>query len=60
MTKQLLYMGRPPDDEEARLEWVLEVYRRITGKEPTPEDIEATRRTLGLPPAPSMDRSDVQ
>ena len=43
MTKRLLYMGRPPDDEEARLEWVLGVYRRITGKEPTPEDVAAAR-----------------
>lgn len=51
MTKQLLFMGRPPDfdNKEALLEWVLMVSRRITGKEPTPEDVAAARRTLGLP-----------
>jgi hypothetical protein len=57
MTKQLVFMGRPPDfdDKEALLEWVAMVCRRITGKEPTPEEIAASRRTLGLPPTKEED-----
>jgi hypothetical protein len=52
MTKQLLFMSRPPDfdDGEALFEWVLGLTRKISGKEPTPEEIEEARRTLGLPP----------
>lgn len=33
MTRQLLYMGRPPADAEARLEWALAVY---VGATPSP------------------------
>lgn len=55
MTRQLLFMGRPPDfdDGEALLRWVLMVSRRVTGNEPTPEEIVAARRTLGLPASES-------
>lgn len=49
MTKQLLFMGRPPDsdDGEDRLEWLIQLSRRLTGREPTPEEIVAARRILG-------------
>ncbi len=52
MTKQLLFMGRPPEDKEELLEWIAGLSRKITGREPTPEEVEKARRTLGLPPAP--------
>ncbi|GEM_PF-4056489 len=60
MTKQLVFMGRPPDfdDKEALLEWVTQLSRRLTGREATPEEIAASRRILGLPPTESTVRGD--
>ncbi len=52
MTKQLLFMSRPPDDKEEWLEWIAGLSRKITGREPTPEEVEKARLTLGLPPTP--------
>jgi len=50
MTKQLVFMGRPPEDKEALLEWVMRLSRRLTGREATHEEIAASRRILGLAP----------
>lgn len=50
MTKRLVFMSRMPDDEEARLKWLSRLSRRLTGREPTPEEIATARRELGLPP----------
>jgi len=56
MTMQLVFMGRPPEDKEALLEWVMRLSRRLTGREATPEEMAASRRILGLPAAESTDR----
>jgi hypothetical protein len=40
----------PVDDKEATLKICADMYRLITGKDPTPEDTAESRRTLGLPP----------
>jgi hypothetical protein len=37
------------DDAEALLETIKQIFRNITGKEPTAEDTAAARKTLGLP-----------
>jgi hypothetical protein len=52
MSKVDLHLAMIPDDPNGRLETCLNLYRKLTGKEPTAEDIAAARRTLGLPPLP--------
>jgi hypothetical protein len=51
MTKQLVFMSRPPDfdDKEVLLEWVTRLSVRLTGREPTPEEVEEARRILASP-----------
>jgi hypothetical protein len=51
MTKQLVFMGRPPDfdDKEVLLEWVTRLSRRLTGREPTHQEIVEARRILASP-----------
>jgi hypothetical protein len=49
------YVERPPlDDPEALYAWTGELFRKLTGKDPTPEDRAASRKRLGLPPEPKV------
>ena len=41
-----LYLGKPPDDDAELLQWSLNAYRQMTGKEPTPEEIEGCRQLI--------------
>jgi hypothetical protein len=42
-----LYLGRPPmDDDERLLTFCMTAFRKITGREPTPEEIEESRAEI--------------
>jgi hypothetical protein len=42
-----LHIGKVPTDPEGELTLVLDMYRRLTGKEPTPAEIEKAKAALG-------------
>jgi hypothetical protein len=46
MGKVKLHLGKVPPDPAGRLRLVLDLYRRLTGKEPTPEGVEKAKATL--------------
>ena len=58
MTRKVdLHLAKIPHDAKSQLEVCLDLYRKLTGKEPTAEDVAAARRTLGLPPTSSSESS---
>jgi hypothetical protein len=42
----VLYLAKVPPDSEGQLAVVLAMYRKLTGKEPTPKEIEEARKEL--------------
>ena len=44
--RPVLHLANVPDDHEGQLAVVLAMYRRLTGKEPTAEEIEDARKEL--------------
>ncbi len=42
----VLHLAKVPDDHAEQLKIVLDMYRRLTGKEPTPKEIEDARKEL--------------
>jgi len=51
--KVILHLAKMPvDDAEATFETIMKMFRSIAGKDPTPEDRAAARKTLGLPAKP--------
>ena len=54
MAKVDLHLGATaPDNPEATLQMCLRLYRRLTGKKPTPDRINQCRVELQLPPVPT-------
>ena len=43
-----LNLGKVPVDLEEKLAFVLAADKQITGKDPTPEGVEAARKKLGM------------
>ena len=43
----VLHLANVPDDHEGQLAVVLAMYRKLTGKKPTPKEIEDARKELG-------------
>ncbi len=57
MEKVRLHLDKLPEDDEALLEWADQLFRQLTGREPTPEDNANCRAELGLPTTPIEDVS---
>jgi hypothetical protein len=45
-TTPTLHLAKVPDDREGHLAVVLAMYRKLTGKEPTPKETEDARKEL--------------
>ena len=45
--RPVLHLAKVPDDHEGQLAVVLAMYRKLTGKKPTPKEIEDARKELG-------------
>jgi hypothetical protein len=45
--KPVLHLAKVPDDRESQLAVVLAMYRKLTGKAPTPKETEDARKKLG-------------
>jgi hypothetical protein len=44
-----LHIGKPPmDDDEKLLAFCMNAFRQITGREPTPEEIEESREEIRI------------
>jgi hypothetical protein len=42
----VLYLAKVPPDREGQLAVILAMFRKLTGREPTPEEIEDARKEL--------------
>ena len=51
-----LHVGKVPPDIEGQLQFCLDQYRKLTGKEPTPDEIEKAKAALE-PDSGEADRS---
>ncbi len=52
LARPVLHLLKVPGDREGALAALLALSRRLTGRDPTAEELARARATLGLPPAP--------
>ena len=51
-----LHLNEVTADKAQQYTLTVDLYRKLTGKEPTPDELAEVRVTLGLPPEESTER----
>lgn len=52
-----LHLNEVTADKAQQYALTVDLYRKLTGKEPTPDELAEVRVTLGLPPEEPTERS---